>query len=75
MDKYIEVFCKQNPKFALPCGNPECGKEHAFNSKDVFRSSSFDFKCDHCGNSTHIDSGKITKDLIAQIKKLGIKVR
>lgn len=74
MDKYIEFFCKQNPKFKLPCGNPDCGKESTFDSKDVFKSSAFEFACSSCGKSTSVDSGKIANDLITQLKSAGIEV-
>lgn len=75
MDKHIEVFCKQNPKTTLRCSNPNCGKEVSFGSKDVFRSKSFEFKCDRCGRVTRIDSSAMAKDLTSRLKKLGIKVR
>lgn len=41
MDKHMEIFCAQNPKFELECDNPECktGGIHVFASKDVFKSN------------------------------------
>ena len=75
MDKYIEVFCKQNPKFPLPCGNPDCGEEHDFNSKDVFKNKSFEFQCNRCGKSTSVNSAAIAKDIISKLKKFGITVQ
>lgn len=74
MNKYIEVFCQQNPKISFPCGNPHCKKEHTFKSKDVFKGKSFEFKCESCDNTTEIDTSKFVKDFEAQLKKLGIRL-
>lgn len=75
MDKYIEVFCKQNPKFSIPCGNPDCKKEHIFKSKDVFKRKTYKFECKFCGETTEIDTTKFVKDFVSQLKKLGITVK
>ena len=37
MDKYVELFCKQNPKMTLECNNPDCKQKTTVNSKDVFK--------------------------------------
>lgn len=75
MNKYLEVFCKQNPEFILVCGHPDCKAEHTFKSKDVFKSTSFRFKCDCCGNSTTKDSSGLAKDITTNLKRAGITVR
>lgn len=75
MDKYIEVFCRQNPKFSIPCGNSDCKKEHIFKSKDVFEDKIYKFECKFCGETTKIDTTKFVKDFISQLKKLGITVK
>lgn len=75
MDKYIEVFCKQNPKISFPCGNPKCKKEHTFKTKDVFKGKTFEFECASCGMSTEVETAKFVKDFVAQLKKLGITVK
>lgn len=74
MNKYVEVFCKQNPNFPLPCGNPECKKKTTFKSKDVFKSASFKFTCPSCGKDTTVDTTKFAKDFESQMKKAGITV-
>lgn len=75
MDKYIEVFCKQNPKFSILCGNPDCKKEHTFKSKDVFKGKTYKFKCKYCDKTTEIDTTKFVKDFVSQLKKLGVTVK
>lgn len=75
MDKYIEVFCKQNPKISFSCGNPDCKKEHTFKTKDVFKNKTYKFECSACGNTTEADTTKFVKDFVAQLKKLGITVK
>ncbi len=75
MNKYIEVFCKQNPNISFPCGNPDCKKEHTFKSKDVFKNNSYKFKCSSCGEVTNVDTTKFVKDFVATLKKLGITVK
>lgn len=75
MDKYIEVFCKQNPKISFPCGNPDCKKEHTFKTKDVFKNKTYKFECSTCGNTTDVDTTKFVKDFVTQLKKLGITVK
>ena len=75
MNKYIELFCQQNPKFSLPCGNPHCKKEHIFKSKDVFKGKSFEFKCESCGNTTTFERDPFIKNFEAQLKKNGIVVK
>lgn len=75
MDKHIEVFCKQNPKISFPCGNPDCKKEHTFNTKGVFKNKTYKFVCSSCGNNTEVDTSKFVKDFVSQLKKLGITVK
>ena len=75
MDKYIEIFCKQNPKFSVPCGNPDCKKEHTSKSKDVFKEKIYEFKCESCDKTTEIDTTKFVKDFVSQLKKLGITAK
>lgn len=75
MNKYIEVFCKQNPKISFPCGNPKCKKEHTFKTKDVFKCKLYEFTCSACSMSTEIDTTKFIKDFEKQMKKLGITVK
>lgn len=75
MDKYVEFFCKQNPKISFPCGNPDCKKEHTFKSKDVFKNKTYTFKCASCGYTTKLDTTKFVKDFAAQLKKMGVTVK
>lgn len=75
MDKYIEVLCKQNPKISFPCGNPECKKEHTFNSKDVFKKKIYEFKCTSCGKITELDTSEFVKNFVSTLKKMGITVK
>ena len=75
MDKYIEVFCNQNPKISFPCGNPDCKKEHTFKSKEVFKNKTYTFECKSCGETTEVDTTKFVKDFVSQLKKMGIVVK
>lgn len=75
MDKYIEVFCKQNPNISFPCGNPDCKKEHTFKSKDVFKNKTYTFECTSCGKTTEVDTTKFVKDFVSLLKKMGITVK
>lgn len=75
MDKYIEVFCKQNPKFPVTCANPKCKKSHMLNSREVLSKKTYNFKCPNCDKITTIDTSKFAKDFISQMKKLGITVK
>ena len=75
MNKYIEVFCKQNPEFSLICDNPTCNKKHIFKSKDVFKAQSFKFKCIDCGATNVFNASKFIKDFETQMKKIGIVVK
>lgn len=75
MDKYTEIFCKQNPKISLSCGNPICKRKHTFKTKDVFKSKKYSFRCVSCGNTTEVDTSKFTKDLTIQLKELGVTVK
>lgn len=72
MDKYMNIFCKQNPRITLPCGNPNCKKEHTFKSADVLKHKLYRFECSYCGTSTEIDTSKFTKDFISELKNLGV---
>lgn len=75
MDKYIEVFCKQNPNISFPCGNPDCKKEYTFKSKDVFKNKTYMFECTSCGKTTEVDTTKFVKDFVSLLKKMGITVK
>ena len=75
MDKYIQVFCKQNPKMTLPCGNPSCKEKHTFNSKDVLKTKTYKFTCPKCGKDTTIDSTKFTEQFVKQLKAMGVTVK
>ena len=75
MDKYIEVFCKQNPEITFPYGNPKCKKEHTFKTKEVFKKKTYKFECSSCGTNTEVDTSKFVKDFVSQLKKLGITVK
>lgn len=75
MDKYIQVFCKQNPEMTLPCGNPECKEKHTFASKDVLETETYQFTCEKCGKVTTIDSTKFTEQFVKQLKAMGVTVK
>lgn len=74
MDKYIEIFCKQNPKMNMDCGNPECKHSFEVNSKDFFKNKTYSHVCEQCGKSTEYDTSKFVKDFKEQLKKLGVKL-
>lgn len=75
MDKYIELFCKQNPKMILECNNPECKQKTSVNSKDVFKCKSYSFICPKCCQETTYDTSKFVNDFKKQLKKLGITIK
>lgn len=74
MDKFEEIFCKQNPTTTLSCGNPDCRKDNVFKTKDVIKGKSFEFECGSCGKTTKADTSKL-KNLISQLKKIGISAK
>ena len=73
MEKHMEIFCAQNPKFELKCDNPECktGGVHIFASKDVFKSDAFTFKCGD--KEVQVNTKDFSDSFKSQLKKLGIK--
>lgn len=72
MDKYIKVFCDQNPNFELECGN--CKANAKVKSKELFRKKTYEFKCKKCNEITLYDTSKFVKGIIKQLKELGITV-
>ena len=73
MDKHMEIFCGQHSQFKLKCNNPDCktGGVHVFASKDVFKKSTFTFKCG--GKEIQFDTKEFSDSFKAQLKKAGIK--
>lgn len=48
MNKYAEVFEKQNPEWTQPCMN--CNHKNKFKTRDVLKSKKdFVFTCTKCG--------------------------
>ena len=72
MDKYVKAFCDDNPKFELEC--PECKHSETFKSKDVFKTSKFSYKCNHCGEDITVDTSKFARELRKTLNKVGIYV-
>lgn len=73
MEKYIEMFCNQNPEFEIECHNPECkrGGKHKFKSIDVLKNSTFEFICE---NSTiTFDSKYFLNSLKNELLKYGMR--
>ncbi|WP_124067511.1 hypothetical protein [Clostridium sp. E02] len=75
MDKYVEVFCKQNPVMNMACGNSECGCEFEVKTKEFFKNKTYNHTCAKCEKSTDYDTSKFVTGLIQQLKKLGVEVR
>lgn len=75
MDKYVEVFCKQNPVMKMDCGNAECNYKFEVKTKDFFRNNTYNHTCTKCGKSTEYDTSKFALDFKKQLKKLGIELR
>lgn len=75
MNKYAEVFEKQNPEWVQPCMN--CNHNNKFRTKNVLRSKKdFVFTCTKCGaDNTLKDIPAIIKDFEKQMKKAGIEVK
>ena len=73
MDKYITVFCKQNPKFKLKC--VACKTQLDHKSKDVFKTNKFKFICPKCNAITIYDTTKFKSDLEKALKKQKIIVK
>ena len=75
MNKSAEFFCKQNLDFDLHCQNPQCKKKHTFKSKEVFKTQSFEFKCDVCGSNNIFDANKFIRNFESQMKKIGVHLK
>lgn len=73
MNKYVEVFAKQNPKFKITCKG--CGKVFYENTSDVFQNNEFKAICPNCKATTTItDIDKTAQQIEQQLKSLGVKV-
>lgn len=74
MDKFVEVFAKQNPKMNISCGNPKCGKTVMVNTKDYFYApnSEYILSCPHCGVTTTYYADITLKNLKKEFKNNGI---
>lgn len=75
MDKYAELFCKQNPKMTLKCNNPDCDYKTTVNTKDVFQNKLYTILCPDCNKETAYDTSKFADDFKKQLKMLGITVK
>ena len=72
MDKYVELFCKQNPKMTIKCNNPECDYECQVNSHDVFEEKEYAFHCPKCNKNTIYDSNEFAGNFKKQLNAMGI---
>lgn len=74
MDKYVELFCKQNPEMKLKCQNPECDKEFKVRSKEVFSVKEYRHNCQYCNKESVFETTKFADSFKEQLKKLGVKL-
>lgn len=72
MDKYVELFCKQNPKMTIKCNNPSCDYECRVNSYDVFKEKEYALHCPKCNKNTIYDSHEFADDFKRQLNAMGI---
>ena len=74
MNKYADVFEKQNPDWVEPC--KVCGHKNKFKTKDVFKSKKdFTFICTKCNSSNTMENiHAMIKSLEKQFKQAGIKI-
>lgn len=75
MDKYIKVFCKQNPIISIICHNPECSCEFKVKSEEFFKENIYKQVCENCGKSSEYDTSIFVKEFISYMKKLGVEVK
>lgn len=72
MDKYIELFCKKNPKTEIKC--PECNSSTVIKSNLFYRNDKYLFKC-KCGIETEFNTKKLKKALIDKMKYSHINIK
>lgn len=77
MDKYLEVFIKQNPKITFECQNENCKHRHEFSTREVFMAGdTFTFDCFKCGNQSNITGLTVfKKEMIRKLKSIGVIVK
>ena len=75
MDKYLEVFCKQNPKIPLECGNEKCKFKFEVKTADLCKKKKYIRICEKCGKTTEYNCEKMFNDIVKKLKSLGIKVK
>lgn len=73
MDKYVKVFCQQNPTYYTACSH--CGKTNALKSMDVLSHRIYKFRCRYCGEYSTMNASKSIKDLPRQLKSMGLDVK
>ena len=57
MEKYIEIFCNQNPTMDIECKNPECKSKSKIKTKDFLKTKyTYKYHCDKCGSDTTYDT-------------------
>lgn len=75
MDKYVMLFCKQNPKVKIRCNNPDCKCKATVSSENVFREDFYVFTCPDCGKETICNTSKFTDDFKNQLEKIGVSIK
>ena len=75
MNKYAEVFAKQNPEWTQPC--MKCKHKNKFKTMDVLKSKKdFTFVCTKCGAENILENiPSFIKDIERKLKKEGIQVK
>lgn len=75
MNKYAEVFAKQNPTWEHKCEN--CNHKNKLKTKEVLSAKGdFVFICSKCGVEVTIkDIPTFVNDLEKKLKKMGITVK
>ncbi len=70
----VKNFIKNNPKFKIPCGNPECNHTQIFDSSLVFENDIFTYECEKCHSTVNFNSSEFINKFDSQLKKLGFSI-
>lgn len=64
MEKYIEIFCKQNPMTDIECMNPKCKSKTKIRTKDFLKTKyTYKYHCPKCGSDNLYDTKDFYKKL------------
>lgn len=70
----VENFINNNPKFEIPCGNPECNHIQVFDSNLVFENDSFTYECEKCHSMVDFNASEFIDNFNNQLQNLGFRL-